>query len=206
MNSNSLGYQKIIFSGGFPTKAADGGIGFCKEILEGAFDTPKILECIFGMSDGSRENSMKKDEELFRKFFPGRAIEFKLARPENFIPQINNADVIYFRGGETSKLHSELSKIPGWQEAVKGKIIVGASAGAYVLSDYYIQFNEDAPTLEKGFGLVPVKIVAHYLSTFRHQGNLKAAEKYWKQVDEIMQNARQDLDSVKLKEGEFKVI
>ncbi len=64
-------------------------------------------------------------------------------------------------GGTTLKLLDALKKFPNLKELFKGKIIAGESAGAYVLSAFF--FSKSAGGIFEGTGLVPVKIICHYI-------------------------------------------
>lgn len=198
--------KKIILSGGFAGKAEDGGEAFCNEIIEDIPGKIRILECIFGMSEDLESGAMEKDMTFFRRNAPQAQLEFEMAKKETFSAQIKKADVIYFRGGDTDLLYKTLSEIEGWQTALKNKIVIGASAGAYILSDFYIKNVGIKPSLEKGFGLIAVKTVAHYRSDYRFKDDPESYGTYWDKVDELMGTTREDLLSIKLREGEYKVL
>lgn len=199
-------YKKVILSGGYNQKAGDGGKGFYSEIIRGFSGRLKILECLFGLEGILYAQVMEKDTELLKRLFPEINFEFEIATPVDFTQQIQKADVIYFRGGEIEVLQAKLSKIAGWQDAIQNKVVVGTSAGAYVLSKYYIKKSGSLPVLEPGFGLLPIKTVAHYRSGFHFKENTKEHTDYWSKVDELMLNTRQDLATVCLREGEYKIL
>jgi len=75
--------------------------------------------------------------------------------------QLKNADVIYLRGGSTPALKAVLGEIRDLVDLVKGKIVVGSSAGAYVLSKYYYTHERDC--IDKGLGILPIKTMCHYV-------------------------------------------
>lgn len=198
-------YQKVILSGGYVSRAVDGGVAFCKEIIANPLKPTRVLECFFGLADNAWSSAMEKDQKMFNKMVPDVRLEFQIASWQSLVDQIKWADVIYFRGGETQKLYNYLNGISGWQEALIGKVVVGASAGAYILSELYVPALEP-PSLKKGFGLIPVKIVTHYRSTFLHNGNKEESNLFWDQVDKIMDGADPKLEKIQLREGEFKVL
>ncbi len=41
----------------------------------------------------------------------------------------------------------------------EGKVIVGISAGAAIIAEYYL---DEGSEIEKGLGLLPIKIMVHY--------------------------------------------
>lgn len=198
-------YKKVILNGGYPDKAPDGGLAFCKEITEGFHRPVRILECLFGRENNTWDLALKKDVELFRKVLTGVQVEFRIANKVTLVDQIGWADVVYFRGGDTQRLYDILSAIPQWQDALEDKVVVGSSAGAYILSEVYVHAAEK-PETRKGFGLVQVKTVAHYRSTFFHNGDCDEARQYWDKVDELLENSDPHLEMMKLREGEFRVL
>ncbi len=198
-------FKKLILTGGYISKASDGGAGFCHEIVKNIERPIHILECVFGLSEDFWDSALKKDIDLFHRAAPELDVNFILAKKDFFVKQIEEADVIYFRGGETQKMHDTLFKIQGWQNALNDKIVIGASAGAYILSSFYVHPSQ-SPELRNGFGLVKMKIVTHYRSTFLHKGDVDKSRVYWNTVDKIMKKQYPDIPSLKLREGEFEIL
>lgn len=202
MESKNKSYERVILSGGYADRASDKGEGFCIEILDNLNEPVKILECTFALPEEAWASSVAKDQQFFGQIMPGKQIQFEVADPARFSEQIQQADVVYFRGGDTDRLYKALSQIPSWKQVLKNKTIVGASAGAYVLSELYIQYTESGPELRQGYGIVPAKTVTHYRSSFRHN-DPNECELYWNEVDKILSSVREDLRCVQLMEGEF---
>ncbi len=198
-------YKKVILNGGYPDRAPDGGLAFCREVTGGLSQPVKILECLFGREKNTWDSALKKDVELFHNVLAGVQVEFQIAKERTLVDQIGWADVVYFRGGYTQRLYDVLSVIPQWQDALKNKVVVGSSAGAYILSEVYVHAAEK-PEARKGFGLVQIKTVAHYRSTFFHNGDHDKARQYWDMVDELLENLGPHLEMMKLGEGEFRVL
>lgn len=186
------------------SKAPDGGTEFCKEVIKDINQPVKILECLFALEPESWEKALEKDKQMFLKALPNTAIQFEIAEKNNFVSQIHNADVIYFRGGNAQQLVEELREITDWQEALHEKIVIGTSAGAYVLSEFYIHAAE-LPELRRGFGLVPTKTVAHYMSNYLHKNDLAKSRGFWKKIDNLLDSSESHLGSTKLAEGEYKI-
>ena len=65
---------------------------------------------------------------------------------------------------ETIKRHSDFA------EAIRGKVMAGSSAGAYLFSKYYHSGSEDK--IFEGLGILPIRITCHYESKkFETRGN-----------------------------------
>jgi hypothetical protein len=197
--------KKLILTGGYMSKAPDRGSSFCREIVKNTEQPIRILECIFGLSEDLWDSALRKDIDLFHNEIPDFAVDFVLARENLFVKQIEEADVVYFRGGETQRMHDTLLKIQDWQDALSDKIVIGASAGAYVISSFYVHPGQ-LPELRNGFGLAKVKTVAHYRSTFFHHGDVNKSCVYWDTIDKIMKEKYPDIPSMKLREGEFIIL
>ncbi len=198
-------FRKVILTGGFISKAADRGVAFCNEVLKDMSQPVKILECIFGMPEKSWVASMEKDRVMFQKACPKIRMKFSIANPKDFFDQIKKSDLVYFRGGETYKLYDILAKINGWQSALNGKVVVGASAGAYILATAFIHSSQP-PKIGCGFGVLPIITVTHYRSTFLHRDNLEESHLFWDKVDKIIESHKKGLSAIKLREGEFIVL
>ncbi len=104
----------------------------------------------------------QKDSARLQAFAEDKTIHTVKATEENFINEVQGADVIYMRGGDTQKLKFTLDKHPDFTTVIKGKVVSGSSAGAYVLAKYY--FSNSQNRVMDGCGLVPVRVVCHYQS------------------------------------------
>lgn len=207
---------KFILSGGFANKAKDGGRSFCEAVLSGARREMKILECLFALSDETWDGALEKDKQFFGKAIPEAEIEFIMASADKFLEQLSSADAVYFRGGDTKRLKERLEAIEGWQSKLEDKIVIGSSAGAYILAKHYLDLSSEQPSLGEGFGLLPIKIAAHYESDFFSKpvqktrsiesGPEVVIEKIdWRNVDKIMAETEPELEYVPLREGEFRI-
>jgi dipeptidase E len=81
------------------------------------------------------------------------------------IEAIKSADVIYLGGGDTDELmriFADWNLSEYLQSAIEqGKCIVGMSAGALILSEWYIHEDGDIFELRKGLGLVSIGVMVH---------------------------------------------
>lgn len=196
---------KYVLLGGFATRAADGGAAFCNELVSGLRTPVRICECLFALPAESWEQAIVSDVELFRNAVPERIVEFACAEVVTFVHQIENADIVYFRGGSTKLLLLTLSSIEGWKEALKGKTVAGSSAGACMLSQYYFDTSEPDGMLHPGVGLVPVKVTCHYKAV-QAEGHRGAGRRIpdWDRIDTELALGGGDGAVVKLREGEFR--
>ena len=193
---------KFILAGGFAGRSPDGGAAFCREVTAGLSAPVRVCECLFALPLENWHDSLSADREFFRRALPDVPLEFVRADQSSFLRQIEESDVIYFRGGSTEKLMRTLDSIDGWSDAIHGKTVVGSSAGAYMLSRHYLDMNNPGDLL-CGFGLVPVTLVAHYRSSAATDGYIARKLPDWDEVDSEMSRMAGEAQVLKLREGEF---
>lgn len=94
-----------------------------------------------------------------------RIIDRASADDERFEPVLENADLIYFSGGDPGYLYETLKDTCAWRAARRawdrGALYAGCSAGAMILGNRIPSFR--LAGTQKGFGLVPAEtIVPHF--------------------------------------------
>ncbi len=189
--------KKFILIGGYPHKAPDGGKALCEEMVMGFSQPVKILDCLFARPQENWEEAFEQDKVFFMRNLPGVQLQINLARPDTFIAQLQNTDVVYFRGGSTQVLIDLLNQTPEWINNLDRKTIAGSSAGMDMLARYC--FNLDTLQLEDGLGLLPIKTIPHWKS------NYNAPNIDWAIAKQLLSHYKEELPIVALGEGEFKV-
>lgn len=198
-----MNLQKCILHGGFAQKAKDAGRSYCFDII-GKNLSSRILECLFAEKKENWKQSLERDKQMFLSFFPKSNFIFDIAEEDSFSSQIELADIIIFRGGDTYKLINSLKKNLQWINKLENKTVAATSAGVYALSELYLDKSQTFPSIKKGLGILPIKSIVHYQSNF-YNGLKKTEEEniqYWEEVDYLMQKERPDLQVIALKEGE----
>ena len=110
------------------------------------------------------------------------------ANDEQYVPALENANFIYFSGGNPQYLHETMNGSRAWSAMQKawsnGAIYAGCSAGAMILSKRIPSFRL-AGTIE-GFGIVPVQFILPHFDaiplmfkplTFTLKSQLKKGER-----------------------------
>ena len=89
-------------------------------------------------------------------------IRFEIANPDPaiLVHQLATAELIFIRGGDTEILMSMLNRQHSLEVLTQDKIIIGSSAGAYVLSKYY--WSNSTKSIKNGLGIANVKLFCHY--------------------------------------------
>ena len=131
---------------------------FYREIVKD-LTNPTILLCYFARERFDWPRLYQQDQDYFKDYTGRDDLNFISAEKADFVGQINQADVIYLRGGDTEKLKAVVSKIENFDQLIKDKVVMGSSAGFYVLAKYYFSRERG---VESGLGILPVKAIAHY--------------------------------------------
>lgn len=90
-----------------------------------------------------------------------RIIDRATAEEEQYEPILENADLIYFSGGDPGYLYETLKDTCAWRAAqrawARGAVYAGCSAGAMILAKRIPSFR--LAGTQEGFGLVPAELV-----------------------------------------------
>ena len=139
----------------------------------------------FGTAAGDSTGYIEMIQSVFgNKFDIVAATEEKGRRFA--IDAIHHASIIYLGGGTTKLL---LDLFERWelvdvlrQALERGTNIVGMSAGAQVLSTWYIHEDNDPMELRQGWGFVPVCLLVH-----AKEETIEKAKVLWKQDNSAKQ-------------------
>lgn len=152
---------KFILNGGFkPGQANEENVDFYKEILKDAPEGARVLLVPFAKDADRIESAVQKVIAELNENKWQKNITIEVANEEDFIEQLNAADVAYFHGGVSLQLLEALRKYPNLKESLNGKIIAGESAGANVWSAFF--YSPRADLVSEGLGILPIKIIPHY--------------------------------------------
>ncbi len=94
-----------------------------------------------------------------------RIIDRESANREDFASTVENADLIYFSGGNPSYLYETMKDTRAWNAAqrawARGAVYAGCSAGAMILGKRIPSFR--IMGTQEGFGIVPAEfVVPHF--------------------------------------------
>lgn len=123
---------------------------------------PSILLVFFSRPDEIWDKLEKSDKERFAKYTNNRKAKFTVADNDMgiFKKQIEEADVIYVRGGEPQKIVDTILTIKDeFLSLINGKVYAGSSAGVMFLSNYSRSADRD---WGKWLGLLPINSIVHY--------------------------------------------
>ena len=159
---------KFILHGGFIPGGKQENDDFFQEILKDAPEKAKILLVYFAKESDRVAKNKEEDIGQFNKNKGNKFLSFEVATEELFPEQVKKADVIYLHGGHSGKLLEALKNFSNLKQLFAGKIIAGDSAGANVLVSAFYSQKIGA---SEGLGLIPIKIICHYLAENKEKLN-----------------------------------
>lgn len=151
----------VVESGGISTHP-DHKRRFHQEMIKGLGTHPHILFCGFAQLREDWNETFRKCQELVIEDMPQSTHpDFEMAIPDTFEQQCMNTDVIYLYGGDDYLLQYwmkqfDLLKIFG------SKIVATNSASSNMLANSF--WSCDWRKCIDGFGILPVRLIVHYLS------------------------------------------
>lgn len=157
---------RIILHGGNADNGSEKNAQFFSEILASINKAEVRILCVyFARPEGRWEESYATDESAFkaRGIELGKDVDMILATydTDEFVNEINQADVIFMNGGYRGFLKSTLLSIgvDNFKKMIQGKTLVGISAGANILSKYY--YSLASRGIREGIGLLDIKLLTH---------------------------------------------
>lgn len=117
------------------------------------------MSCFFSAPKEIWQEKARQRKEWFAHIFEGR-LTYDYAKLDTFLDQVDAADIVYFHGGDTALLLSRLPDTEILKKHLAGKVVVGSSAGANMLSTNFWSSMRGVPG--KGRGLVAANIMVHY--------------------------------------------
>ncbi len=166
---------------------------FCAEITKNLSDGDEVLFIGFARRDEEDRLKIYERDKGYILAQTNKDITVTNATYENLIEQIRNADVIFITGGETGELVKDIRKYPDFIDAIKGKVVAGSSAGAYLFSQYYFSNPEGVC---EGLGTLPIKIIGHYGNP-QYKGTEESLH--------LLKNYGEDLEVIVVNECEWTV-
>lgn len=189
-----------ILAGGNDRASEDYGKRLAQEITKYAAK-PKILSCFFASPAETWQAKASDWKTWFSGCF-GANFTYDYAQKDTFLDQIDLSDVIYLHGGITQLLLSALPYADELKAHFKGKIIVGSSAGANLLSKKYWSSTKAEPG--NGLGLVDINTMVHYGSP--DMEGISRTLDDWKKEEIQFQKFVGSGDITHLPEGQFVVV
>lgn len=175
---------------------------FVAEMLKGQGNEPKVLFCFFAHPREEWEGRFAEYVKGFKDWLSSEVNpKFELAFPATFKEQIEKCDVLYIHGGDDHLLKYWLSQfdLPAiWQ----GKVVATNSASTNALAKSF--WTCDWRQCFDGFGILPIKVIPHYLSDYGSD-DPRGPIDWQKAFDDLKNYGDPTLQIYALKEGEFEI-
>ncbi|MEN9388970.1 MAG: Peptidase family [Candidatus Parcubacteria bacterium] len=123
----------------------------------------KVLLIYFAHPKTKWTELFEKDKKRITKLSSIPNLEFKVAEESTITYDIEQANYINIRGGDSFRLLDFMSKVGDIKPLFQNKVVAGVSAGAYMLSKYF--YSNDYQKLGSGLGLLNIKTYCHYNTT-----------------------------------------
>lgn len=162
---------------------------------------PVILSCMFAWPKETRLERQEEYAQWFREEL-GQDAKVLYAQESRLFEQIEESDVIYLHGGHTKLLLDAIQDREKFSEAVRGKIVVGSSAGANFISKAC--FSPTSQAVFKDSGLLNVGVIVHY--GVEHFEEHQCTMDSWRIATRMVQSQLDaDIPLLLLPEGQFAV-
>lgn len=187
----------FILAGGNDRKSPDYGHRLSEEIAKHVTN-PKILSCFYSWPEETWEQKAEDWKGWFSNNFT-QPFTYDYTRASSLLEQMDAADVIYFHGGDTNLLFEHLPPAEELKKHFQGKITVGSSAGANMLSTYF--WSSKRAVFGEGLGILDINVMVHY-GALDHEG-FKRTPEDWQREEAEFQRRIGGRTITHLPEGQF---
>ena len=184
----------FILHGGESSRNTQANRDFFTRIIQTENKDRLNILCVYFARPTYRwEESFEEDCAIFHELHSRKKLNFTLATLDikTFNQQILKSDILFMNGGLQGCLKETLEDLDSFRDSIRGKVVVGISAGANILSKYY--WSSVAQSVREGIGILPIKLLCHYEVNDREE--VKALEEY-----------KEELPLYKLPEEHFEII
>lgn len=193
--------QKTVYilAGGNDRQFDDFGARLARKVAE-YVEKPRILSCLFSSPPETWQAGAAERQAWFRRFFDYS--DHRFATFEAFETQLDAADVVYFHGGQSWLLLEHVAHLDWLSDKLAGKVVVGSSAGANMLSTAFWSATE--ARYGEGLGMVDKYPMVHY--GVAEVNGRSRTEADWARERATFQARIGDAEITPLPEGQFIVV
>lgn len=175
---------------------------FHQELVKDQGNSPKFLLCNFAQGREYWESKFPGYSNSIREDLPGGiSPTFTLAIPADFTEQCEQADIIYFHGGDDHLIQYWMRQFD-LTKLFKDKVVATNSASSNMLVKHY--WTCDWRQCGDGFGVLSVKFIPHYNSSFGNDDPRGTID--WDGAKQELKNyGDKNLPILALEEGEYRV-
>lgn len=145
----------------------------------GSLQEVKILICYLARKKDEWKVLLRRDEPKIRKF-SNKKIKLSVVEDvEDLYAKLKNSDVLYVAGGEPKYLEPYYPKLKDLQSALKDKVYLGSSMGAFMVSKNYILSSlvHGEKVVHQGLGILPINTLCHWNIEKKKEKKIKLLKK-----------------------------
>lgn len=127
-------------------------------------DEVHIIMCYFSKEKETWDERLELDRKRIVKQTT-KKISLSLAKdPEDLLEKLETHDVLYVAGGDAELIEPLFPQLTDLKEKLKGKVYLGCSMGAFLVSAQYVLSFEkqESSQVHHGLGLLPISILCHW--------------------------------------------
>lgn len=127
-------------------------------------DEVRIVMCYFSKERETWNERLEMDRARIANQAT-KSITLSLASdPEDLLDKLKSHDVLYVAGGDAELIEPFLPRLKTLGDVLAGKVYLGCSMGAFIVSDQYVlSFDkQDTNTAHRGLGLLPISTLCHW--------------------------------------------
>lgn len=123
-----------------------------------------ILMCYFAIEKESWDELLKRDKSKITKNSNKNIATTVPTTPNDLLKKIEDCDVLYVAGGKAELIEPLYRDLNGLEKRLKGKIYLGSSMGAFMISKHYVLSydSQDSNRIHKGLGILSINTLAHW--------------------------------------------
>lgn len=124
----------------------------------------RILMCYFTKDKAIWVSRLESDREKISRETTKKITLTLASDPHDLVDQLDTHDVLYVTGGSAEPLESYLPLFKDFKEKLQGKVYLGCSMGAFIVSSQYVLTFEKTEKSEvhQGLGLLPLSTLCHW--------------------------------------------
>ena len=154
---------RFMFHGGGFSLETEKEAAFFREFTEHLSDGDVVLFIGFARRDLVKRKEIFVRDKGYILAQTDKDVTVENAELETIVEQTEQARAVLIAGGDTRGLIDDLKGNHEFIEALRGKVVAGTSAGAYLFSTYY--YSCSLEEVFEGLGTLPIKMVCHYGGT-----------------------------------------
>jgi peptidase E len=127
-------------------------------------DEVRILMCYFTKEKEIWDSRLESDRDKIARQTSKKIFLTLAEDPNDLINKLDDHDVLYVAGGNPEPLESNLSLFKEFKNKLAGKVYLGCSMGAFIVSSHYVlTFDPQQPSkVHHGLGLLPINTLCHF--------------------------------------------